>query len=109
MPLGSAILEQMLLTLRRPHRVFNAFSTNKRRAFGGYFRSASSVSADWITNAEGVLSRQYRSYSEYVAHQQSGLAYVDLSAYDAEFRAALRERMASINILERGSTVLCLA
>jgi SAM-dependent methyltransferase len=109
MPLGAAILEQIFLTFRRPHRVLNAFSPNKRKALGGYFRSARSVSADWTTNPEGVLSRQYRSYDEYVAHQRSGLAHIDLSAYDVEFREALRERMRSVDIVRRGSTVLCLA
>lgn len=52
--------------------------------------------------------REYPNYENYVAHQTSKLARIDLSVYDTEYRAILRERLLRLDMLRRGDTVLCL-
>lgn len=52
--------------------------------------------------------RNYPSYEAYVAKQVSKLATLDLSEYDVQFQAALRERLEALSFLRPGMTVLCL-
>ena len=53
--------------------------------------------------------RSYESYEDYLEHQKAKLETHDFANYDAEFRAALRERLAGLNLEWQGKTVLCLA
>jgi SAM-dependent methyltransferase len=53
--------------------------------------------------------RIYETYEEYTLHQSSKLSKLDLSDYDVKYRSALKERLAKLNLLQRGDTVLCLA
>ena len=55
----------------------------------------------------GIRSRRYGSYSEYVRHQQSKLALIDLREYDKHFRSDLAARLETLDW--SGKSVLCLA
>jgi len=55
----------------------------------------------------GISARRYNSYDEYVAHQASKLALLDLREYDKTFRADLASRLKSGDWA--GKSVLCLA
>jgi SAM-dependent methyltransferase len=59
------------------------------------------------TRAVAINARRYNSYDEYVRHQRSKLALLDLGDYDRMFRADLADRLKSINWA--GKSVLCLA
>lgn len=58
---------------------------------------------------QGFTKRNYNSYEEYLEHQRSKLATLNLEKYDQQFRAALKERLAAKPIEWRGKTTLCLA
>lgn len=55
----------------------------------------------------GMSSRRYGSYAEYVRHQRSKLALVDLREYDKQFRSDLAARLEHGDW--SGKSVLCLA
>lgn len=59
------------------------------------------------SGAGGFRSRHYGSYEEYVRHQRSKLALVDLSEYDEQFRSDLAARLKGDDW--KGKSVLCLA
>ena len=63
----------------------------------------------WSTGRDGFQKRSYESYQDYLEHQKAKLETHEFGQYDAEFRAALRERLAALEIDWRGRTVLCLA
>jgi len=54
-------------------------------------------------------NRSYDSYEAYLEHQKAKLETHDFANYDVEFRAALRERLAALDVSWPGRTVLCLA
>ena len=54
-----------------------------------------------------IRSRQYGSYDEYLRHQRSKLALLDLGDYDKQFRSDLRARLQDGDW--QGKSVLCLA
>ncbi len=56
---------------------------------------------------EGIAARRYTNYDDYVRHQRSKLAIVDLTDYDKDFRAYLAERLREGDWA--GRSVLCLA
>lgn len=61
-------------------------------------------------NAQGAFqSRRYKSYEAYLAHQKAKLETHDFANYDMEFRTALRERLAAMDVDWPDRTVLCLA
>ncbi len=56
--------------------------------------------------------RVYGSYPEYVEHQKEKLDLilkVGLPEYDKEYREVLKERLKTLQILQSGNSVLCLA
>jgi SAM-dependent methyltransferase len=57
----------------------------------------------------GLRQVSYKTYEEYARHQAAKLATLELSTYDVRFRSALTERLAGLNLLRRGDSVLCLA
>jgi SAM-dependent methyltransferase len=72
------------------------------------------------TERSAISRRVYRSYTAYLAHQKSKLTMLnsggkygtdgtDLAKYDKEFREVLRQRLATLGFLRRGTSVLCLA
>lgn len=61
-------------------------------------------------NSAGAFqNRQYRSYEAYLEHQKAKLATHDFANYDIDFRKALRERLAAVEVEWQGLSVLCLA
>ena len=54
-------------------------------------------------------NRSYDSYPAYLEHQKAKLGLHDFANYDVEFRNALRDRMAKLDLAWPGRTVLCLA
>ena len=63
-----------------------------------------------VWNAKNAFqNRSYDSYEAYLEHQKAKLETHDFANYDVEFRAALRERLATLNSAWPGRTVLCLA
>lgn len=63
----------------------------------------------WSKKESGFLNRNYSSYEDYLAHQQSKLELHDFGNYDAEFHNALRQRLAALDVNWKGRTALCLA
>jgi len=63
----------------------------------------------WSAKRTGFQNRGYDSYEAYLEHQKAKLETHDFGKYDAEFRAALRERLAALEPNWKGRTVLCLA
>ena len=64
----------------------------------------------WQTGGSpGLQRREYRTYAEYVTHQQSKLNFADLAAYDRTYRAQLHARLAAWQPPAAGAPVLCLA
>lgn len=63
-----------------------------------------------VWNAKSAFqNRSYESYEAYLEHQKAKLETHDFAKYDIEFRAALRERLAGLDVAWPGRTVLCLA
>jgi len=63
-----------------------------------------------VWNAKSAFqNRSYDSYEAYLEHQKAKLAIHDFANYDTEFRTALRERLAALDMAWPGTTVLCLA
>jgi SAM-dependent methyltransferase len=63
-----------------------------------------------VWNAKSAFqNRSYDSYEAYLEHQKAKLAIHDFANYDTEFRTALRERLAALDMAWQGRTVLCLA
>jgi SAM-dependent methyltransferase len=63
-----------------------------------------------VWNARSAFqNRSYDSYDAYLEHQKAKLETHDFANYDTEFRTALRERLAALDIVWQGRTVLCLA
>jgi SAM-dependent methyltransferase len=66
------------------------------------------IGEEW--NAVGAFqNRQYKSYESYLEHQKAKLATHDFGNYDVEFRKALRDRLATLEIEWQSLKVLCLA
>lgn len=62
----------------------------------------------WNAKENAFQSRRYDSYEAYLEHQKAKLETHDFGNYDTEFRTALRERLAVLDIVWQGRTVLCL-
>jgi SAM-dependent methyltransferase len=69
------------------------------------------VSSRWYaTLGDGRFRRrQYSSYEAYLAHQRAKLGRINLDAYDADYRRALRQRLGGVEGIGIGTNVLCLA
>ena len=64
---------------------------------------------EWEEGEKRFLKRSYKSYDEYITHQQSKLELHQFGEYDAKFRDALQQRLRETGIAWNGKTVLCLA
>ena len=62
----------------------------------------------WRSDGEAFQKRRYDSYEAYLEHQKAKLETHEFGRYDDEFRAALRPRLASLEIEWQGRNVLCL-
>lgn len=62
----------------------------------------------WQSQGEAFQRRSYDSYEDYLEHQKAKLETHSFGRYDEEFRAALRERLKSLELEWPGRNVLCL-
>jgi len=62
----------------------------------------------WKSDGEAFQKRRYDSYEDYLEHQKAKLETHEFGPYDDEFRAALRQRLALLEIEWQGRSVLCL-
>jgi SAM-dependent methyltransferase len=92
--------------LERPHKFFYMLRTRSGLHALRYLIAPPRHGA-FDQTAGGISARRYGSYEEYVRHQRSKLALVDLREYDRTFRADLAQRLQSQGWA--GKAVLCLA
>jgi len=71
-----------------------------------YLRTGNRWQAD--SSAGSFERRVYPSYQDYLRRQQSKLACLDLSLYEAEYQRLLGERLAGVDGLKKAAAVLCL-
>ena len=95
---------------RNPARLREALRPRRWRQFLQvavfYLRTGNRWQAD---SSDGSFERRvYPSYQDYLRRQESKLAYLDLSRYEAEYRRLLSERLAGVDGLKKGAAVLCL-
>ena len=65
---------------------------------------------EWESREEHFQHRQYDNYDQYVEHQKLKVDFLNLtSEYDERFRTALAARVESMDIVEKGAKVVCLA
>jgi SAM-dependent methyltransferase len=62
----------------------------------------------WTTEDETFQKRSYGSYEAYLEHQKAKLETHEFGHYDEEFREALRQRLAALDVEWPGRSVLCL-
>lgn len=95
------------LILKNPGRIFGIFNPAKISAYVRWWFQY--VPPEWnVDETTGFRKREYRQYDEYLSHQKSKLATLNLNEYDVKYREALRER-ARASIERPAMTVLCLA
>lgn len=97
----SNLRRELRLTLERPARLGNLVRPSHLRLLAFRVRHGE---PDFDGDAKA-----YRSYDHYVAHQRSKLAILDLGDYDRTFRAALADRLRSLDVAWPEVPVLCLA
>jgi len=71
-----------------------------------YLRTGNRWQAD--SSDKSFERRVYPSYQDYLRRQQSKLACLDVSRYEAEYQRLLGERLAGVVGLKKGAAVLCL-
>jgi SAM-dependent methyltransferase len=101
------IIEEVKKMARSPGRIIEVFRPRRWRQF---FSILFFKRTHWKT-APGQAQfkqREYSSYEQYVAHQQSKFQYLDLTEYDAVFRRALKARLQNLAELKPNAAVLCL-
>ncbi len=64
---------------------------------------------EWTAKKDAFENRHYISYETYLEHQKAKLETHEFANYDIEFRTALRERLAELDVAWPSRTVLCLA
>jgi len=95
---------------QNPARWREALRPRRWRQFldmaGFYLRTGNRWQTD---SSDGSFERRvYPSYQDYLRRQQSKLAYLELSRYEAEYQRLLSERLAGVGDLKQGAAVLCL-
>lgn len=107
----TVLYRELINTAKRPRRILGLFNKKKLSIFLRNIRMKAKIGESWTTceSDQPFRWRVYRTYDDYIKHQQAKLASVDLSSYDIKYRKALRERLEKLNFLRRGMNVLCLA
>ncbi len=99
------VQDELRKTWRTPGRVAKLLDLEKlANLFAAIFTPGKWVEVD----GTGTRVRKYRSYLQYLKHQQSKRALVLRSDYDEVFRAALRKRLQQDSRIKPGMSVLCL-
>jgi SAM-dependent methyltransferase len=104
------IVDEIKKLARDPRRLREVFRLRRWRQFFGVLWFDARTGGRWKKAADGEAfqQREYESYGEYVAHQQSKLQYLDLEEYDRKYRRVLGERLRALPTLKPGASVLCL-
>lgn len=109
--LFTVLYHELLNTAKRPKRILGILNKNRLSVYLRDIRLTLKFGESWTPyeSDQAFRRRVYRTYEDYVAHQQSKLKSVDLSSCEIEYREVLRERLEKLNFLRRGMGVLCLA
>lgn len=104
------LLDEAKKIIRQPARLGQALRPRRWRQFFSVLIFQARTGNRWkpAPGADHLKHREYSSYDEYVRHQQSKFAYLDLTEYDHAYREQLRERLQSRAFLKPGVNVLCL-
>lgn len=105
------VFREFIKTLRRPYRLTGVFNKSVLSKYLIYMRIKLRFGEHWdyCEFDRSFKYKRYRTYQEYIAHQQLKLGTMDLSYYDINYHKILRERLEVLGFLERGTSVLCLA
>src|ERR1700684_2866627 len=95
---------------RNPRRLAEVFRPRRWRQFFSILAFNARTGNRWKTAADKTRfkQREYSSYEQYLAHQQSKFQYLNLTEYDRTYRLVLKERLQDLPGLKPGTTVLCL-
>ena len=102
--LCSRVREELAKTWREPQRISRLREHKYRRLL---VRSFTGTGGAWQSQNDGLQSRSYPSYDDYVRHQQSKPGEIRLTDHDDELCAALTARLRD-DQLPAGSSALCL-
>jgi hypothetical protein len=89
------ILDEAKKIARSPRRLGQVFRLRRWRQFFSILRHHNRTGNRWqsAANAPEFRRRSYSSYDQYVRHQQSKFAHLDLNEYDRRYREHLRDRL----------------
>ena len=104
------ITDEVRKIARNPGRMIEVFRPRRWRQFFSILLFNARSGNRWkaASNQAPFKQREYSSYEQYLAHQQSKFQYLDLTEYDANYRRLLKERLQQLPELKRGASVLCL-
>ncbi len=100
----NSIVEETKKMARNPRRLREVLRPRRWRQFFSVLWFGARTGARWKPAADGEAfqQREYESYGEYVAHQQSKLQYLDHEEYDRNYRRVLGERLRALSRFEAG-------
>jgi hypothetical protein len=102
------IREEAGKLVRTPGRWKELFRPRRWRQFFGILLFNAKAGNRWKTAGDGLKQREYESYEQYVRHQQSKLAHLDLAEYDRNYRQVLTERLRGLPAVKPEAQVICL-
>jgi SAM-dependent methyltransferase len=102
--LSGRIREELTKTWREPKRILRLREQRYRRLL---VRSFAGAAGAWHDDREGIQSRTYPSYDDYVRHQQSKPGEIRLTDHDDQLCEALAVRLTQDRV-PAGSSALCL-
>src|ERR1700722_10490725 len=96
--------------IRSPGRALEAFRPRRWRQFFGILLFNARTGNRWkdAPQDKSFKQRTYASYEQYIQHQASKFAHLDLAEYDVMYRRQLKERLRDAPFLHHGAKVLCL-
>ena len=104
------LLDEAKKIVRHPSRLGQSFHLRRWLQLFSILRFNARGGDRWKTTSDAgqFKKREYVSYQDYVRHQQSKFAFLNLAEYDRTYREQLRERLRSSPFLKPGASVLCL-
>lgn len=102
------IFDEARKIARNPKRLGQVFHLRRWRQFFNILLFRARTGNRWLATPGEMQfkQREYSSYEEYIRHQQSKFACLDLRDYDVNYRRLLKERLPPF--LKKGMSVLCL-
>lgn len=102
------LIHELRQTILRPRRLLSLLSPARVSRYLKFQRLRWIARSGWQARANGVATRRFSSYEDYVELQQSKLDYLDLRAHESKFRSVLGNRMQALGVLPERARVLCL-